>query len=299
MKRSLGLIGLASMAMLVGCVPVEKYNACRIALRQAEEDLNGAQAKLMGEKARADSSEQQLAAMRAAGGDSMGMINTLQQQLGSKQAELDALNAKYLEAIELGKRAGAGNPLPAALSSELKNFAAQNPDLVEFDESRGMVKFKSDVTFDLGDASLKAPAKEAIDKFAKILNSPGASGYELLVAGHTDKAPVSSPATIAKGHKNNWYLSAHRAISVADELMGQKVSPARIGVVGYADQHPVSTTNDAANRRVEVLILPTQVHAPAPSSGGTAPKPAAKNDNKDSGGSTPAPSAPPVQRDNK
>ena len=102
-----------------------------------------------------------------------------------------------------------------------------------------------------------------IDRFAKILNSSGASGYELLVAGHTDNQPVHNSATIAAGHKNNWYLSAHRAISVGDELMKNGVNSARLGVVGYADQRPVASNASAGgqqqNRRVEVLILPSTV----------------------------------------
>jgi chemotaxis protein MotB len=128
-----------------------------------------------------------------------------------------------------------------------------------------MLKFKSDVTFSLGSAELTAKARDVIDRFAKILNSPSARGYELLVAGHTDNTKVSNPATIKAGHKDNWYLSAHRAISVAEQMMKQGVNSDRLGVVGYADKRPVASNSTAAgraqNRRVEVLILPAQVRA--------------------------------------
>jgi hypothetical protein len=66
---------------------------------------------------------------------------------------------------------------------------------------------------------------------------------------------------------DNWYLSAHRAIAVAAELRESHVNPQRLGVVGYADQRPIASnttsSGQAQNRRVEVLILPTTVHANA------------------------------------
>ena len=56
---------------------------------------------------------------------------------------------------------------PQALTNELSAFARQNPDLVDFDAARGIVKFKSDVTFAAGSMPTLTPkAKEAIDRFA-------------------------------------------------------------------------------------------------------------------------------------
>ena len=108
-----------------------------------------------------------------------------------------------------------------------------------------------------------AIALEAIQRFSTILNSPAAMGYELLVAGHTDSTPVVNQATISKGHKDNWYLSSHRAIAVGQDLISNRVSAQRMGMVGYADQRPAgsnaSESGKSANRRVEVLILPTTI----------------------------------------
>lgn len=299
MKRLLVVVGVVSFAMTTGCVSTERYNALRM---QNQENLAARDAA----ERRAAASEAEAAALKnqvAMGGQGTeGLVAQLKgkdDQLALKQKELDALNARY---AELMANAGKISALPAPLASELKEFAAANPDLIEFDEGRGIVKFKSDVTFDLGDATLKPKAKEVIQKFASILNSNGAKNYELLVAGHTDSVPVNNPATIQKGHKNNWYLSAHRAISVADELIAQKVSPARIGAVGYADQRPVSSnatpTGQAANRRVEVLILPTQVKSGAPAAAPAAPKPA-NTGNKDAGATTPPVNTPAAPTDNK
>ena len=113
-----------------------------------------------------------------------------------------------------------------------------------------MVKFKSDVTFNTGSAELKPKARTAIARFAQILNSPAAAGYELKVAGHTDSQPVSNPATMKAGPPRQLVpvepprdLGRQGAAEPARE-------PQRIAVVGYADQHPIaSNANDAGRRR--------------------------------------------------
>ena len=274
MKRSSVLFTLATLAMVTGCVPEEKYRAAKMEADQYRGQLADSQSNISSAQAKADALQKQLDALNANSGNAVGLVNNLQQQLAAKQAELDELNRRYQDAVSKADTAGA---LPAPLTNELSSLAAANPDLIEFDEARGIVKFKSDVTFNLGDATIKPGAKDVLDKFATILNSPAAANYELLVAGHTDSQPVSNPATIAKGNKNNWYLSAHRAISVGEVLIAAKVNPQRIGVVGYADQHPVASNGTEAgramNRRVEVLILPTQVHETAPIEPPAAEKP--------------------------
>jgi len=108
-----------------------------------------------------------------------------------------------------------------------------------------------------------------------------------MVAGHTDNTRVANPATISAGHKDNWYLSAHRAISVGQELTRANVGPQRLAVTGYAEQRPVASNNTESgkqqNRRVEVLILPTTVRSGPVIAGPSkaAPAPAAQRFNKD------------------
>jgi chemotaxis protein MotB len=250
----------AVLVALSGCVSQEKYNALKLDRDGLAEQLGKSQNDASTARAEADSYKNQLAAIMGQGGNLQGLVTNLQQQNANLQSQLDDLNRRYSDAMS---HVGQGAALPPALSNELSAFAAENPDLVEFDAARGIVKFKSDVTFAPGDATLQPKAKDVIDRFASILNSPAATSYELLVAGHTDNTRVVNPRTIAAGHKDNWYLSSHRAISVAQALMSQSVNPQRLGVVGYADQRPIasnaSESGKAQNRRVEVLILPTTV----------------------------------------
>jgi chemotaxis protein MotB len=181
-------------------------------------------------------------------------LSTMTDELVGLQGELDSTKARYEEAV-----AQASNPLPPALSAELEAFAAANGDLLDYDAQHGVVRFKSDVTFGAGSAELRPDAAKAVTRLAKILNSPQFAGMDLMVAGHTDSKPVSRSSTIQKGHKDNWYLSSHRAIAVGAEMRKAGVTGDRMAVVGYADQRPVASNGSAMgraqNRRVDVVVL--------------------------------------------
>jgi chemotaxis protein MotB len=291
MARMLKWLGLATLSFaltgsLIGCVPQEKYNAKVLENSALSEQLNDAQQEASTSKAQASAYRSQLDQLNDRLTTDEAMRNNLDSQnkeLSSQNAQLDAQLKDSLNAppkVEQILQSGVGNALPAPLSNALSEFAADNPNLVEFDASRGIVKFKSDVTFATGSAVLTPEAKSVIEKFATILNSSAASGYELQVAGHTDNVPVTNPKTIAAGHLDNWYLSAHRAISVAKALMTQGVSKNRLAIAGYGDQRPVADNGTAAgrkqNRRVEVLILGTRHGGAAQTASDTvAPRPVA------------------------
>ena len=266
-------VALLSLAA-VGCVSKEDYQALKMDRDTLAETLADAQADAQTNGKLADGYKQQLA--RVANGNDAGtaMASNYQTQLANVTAERDGLMGKYEEMLA---KIGTGPALPEALTSEITQLAAQNPDLVAFDADRGIVKFKSDVTFQSGDAEMQPAAKTVIDRFAAILNTPAAAPYELRVAGHTDNVGNFSQMTVSKGHKDNWYLSAHRAISVSEELVKNGVNAQRIGATGFADQRPVASNSTkegrAQNRRVEVLILPTTVKPATPAD--AAPEPAA------------------------
>lgn len=298
MTRMFHLIAVAGLVLVAsGCVSQEKYNALKLDRDALSEQLGQAQKDAATARAESELAKANLAALTANGNNYTALVTNLTSQNANLQAALDELNRKYADAIARG---GISGPLPQQLNDALQSFANANPDLVDFDSAKGIVKFRSDVTFTSGDASIQPKAREVIKTFASILNSPAASGYELLVAGHTDNTRVVNRATIDKGHKDNWYLSAHRAITVAEELMGQGTNSQRIGVIGYADQRPAasnaSESGKASNRRVEVLILPTTVK----STGNMAARPGtarpAQTGNKDAGSSVQTPTGPALNK---
>ncbi len=256
---TLALIGLG----LAGCVPMDKYKATVMELEQAQEGQRTAAADAQKYKAAADAYKQQLEAILAQGGN-LGELNAaLHSENSGLKSQLAILQKRYEDAMANPNIVVQGNALPAPQSNALAEFARQYPDLLEFDASRGVVKFKSDVTFAVGSAELSARAQDAISKFGKLLNSETFRNYDFFVAGHTDNQAVRHQATIAAGHKDNWYLSAHRAISVAHAMFSQGIGQSRLGVQGFAEQRPIASNatpdGQAKNRRVEVVILPTQV----------------------------------------
>jgi chemotaxis protein MotB len=254
---SLGLSVLSAVA-LTGCVSQEKYNAQKMRADQLAEQVGAAQAQVNSATAQNEVFKQQMERIRNSGDNQAALLVNQAATIADLSRQLDDLNGRYKQALDQVGKAGAG-PLPVALTNELQTFAAQNPDLVDFDEKLGIVKFKSDFTFDSGSAVVKDTARQAISRLGSILNGPVASQYDLMVVGHTDSQPVSNPATVKAGHLDNWYLSAHRAIAVSKELQRQSVSSQRIEVAGFADQRPIESgvQKSARNRRVEILIVPS------------------------------------------
>ncbi len=242
-----------------GCVSQEDYTALQMANAQLSEQLATANAEAKRNKAIADQAREMMARMEMGDAAGSAQLTLLQQQIAALQNERNEWMTKYQGLVgKIGE-----TQLPELLISELTQFATANPELVDFDAVNGIVKFKSDVTFASGDAELTSEARAVIQKFGQILNGQIAKNYRLEIAGHTDNVPVESALTKSKGHKDNWYLSSHRAISVAETLRRSGVADSRIGVTGYADQRPVASNTSPSgrqqNRRVEVLILPFTV----------------------------------------
>ena len=267
MARMHQWLGMAAIGIsLTGCVSQEKYNAVKLLADQRAQELAQAQADSERDRTAAEAYKSQLDQIANGNTTATAMLANDAQQIAALNSQLSEIRAKYEDELNKSPQVvmmGGGSALPAPLTNELNQFAADNPDLVDFDARRGIVKFKSDVTFPPGSTDVNPRAKEVLAQFARILNSGVAANYELMVAGHTDNTPITREATIRRGNYDNWYLSAHRAIAVAAELVSNGVRKTRLGVAGYADQRPIASnataSGKAQNRRVEVLILPTQV----------------------------------------
>ena len=249
-KKMLGLAALVASLSMTGCVSKGKYN-------QMVSERDALRGDLQHARMAADDYRNQLGAVTEASAGKDEQITSLSAANAELMGQLDEINRMYAEVLER-----ANNPLPKTLSDELASLAAANSDVLEFDQKRGMIKFKSDVTFAPGAAEMTPKAKEVVGRLAKILNEQGVNGFELMVAGHTDATAVQRAATIKAGHVDNWHLSAHRAIAVGKCLQKCKVSPHRMAMVGYADQRPVASNITEAgrskNRRVELLIVPAK-----------------------------------------
>jgi chemotaxis protein MotB len=146
------------------------------------------------------------------------------------------------------------------LNIKLQDLAAGN-EMVTFDESTGIVKFKSDLLFASGSDVVSSQAIKSIQKLASIINSESAASFDIVVAGHTDDVPIKRASTKAK-HPTNWHLSANRGIAVLNVLQSSKVNAKRLSVRGFGEFSPVGPNKpnkkgNAANRRVEIFIIPS------------------------------------------
>lgn len=101
------------------------------------------------------------------------------------------------------------------------------------------------INFDTGKASIKPDSQATLDQVAQMLKS--APTLQLEVGGHTDN--VGKPDA-------NLKLSAARAESVLQALVGRGIAAKRLAAKGYGDSKPVADNRSeegrAKNRRVEL-----------------------------------------------
>lgn len=245
MSRSLtasALLVLASLA--TGCVSESQYRELEQAYRNTLEQVAERDARIA-------ELETQMEALRSGPLRDADTVAGLTDENNKLRERLDELQ-KELERLGQAPNVVILNP---ETDRALKDFAARHPDLIEYDPTRGMVKFRSDLTFALGSADLTANASGTLRQFASILNDPATSQYEVRIVGHTDSVPISR---VKAKHPTNWHLSAHRAISVRDALQNSGVSPVRTMIGGYGMYRPVTqNTRGGAepNRRVEIFLV--------------------------------------------
>jgi chemotaxis protein MotB len=175
--------------------------------------------------------------------------------------------------------------LDAETDAALRALAAQYSDMIEYDQQRGMVRFKSDLTFASGSDEVTSAGKQSLDALARILQSAATINYDVRVVGHTDSQKIS--ANTAKHHPTNMHLSAHRAISARNELVHMGVQAERVEVAGRGEFMPLvqntSSGNTPQNRRVEIFLVKgvgQRTIAP-PSAAPTTPGKPARNDSDD------------------
>ena len=194
-------------------------------------------------------------------------IAALRRQLAALEQTLDAAEKKDKDSqsriTELGQRL---NLALAERVNELKRYRSDFfGKLREILGNRADVRvvgdrfvLQSEVFFDTGKADLKPEGRAELDKVADALLAlekqiPADLAWVLRVDGHTDVRPISGGA-----FKSNWDLSAARAISVVQYLVGKGVSPQRLVAAGFGEFQPIDLgkTEDAygRNRRIEFKL---------------------------------------------
>src|SRR5262249_50128902 len=186
----------------------------------------------------------QLEAERRLTGRALAQVEVLNQQIAALRRQLAALEAA-LEASESKDKesqariADLGQRLNIALAQRVQELSRYRSDF--FGRLRTILGnrpdvrivgdrfvFQSEVFFDTGQAILRPEGRAELDKLASALTEldkqiPSEIAWVLRVDGHTDIRPTTG-ATF----RTNWDLSAARAISVVQYLIGRGVSPQRL-----------------------------------------------------------------------
>jgi len=247
-------------AILSLCVFVLLLNGCnsemqdlRIQNNIQQKLINQLQTELATNTLQLEQMKKQLAAAQQT--DSIE-VESLQQQIAA--LEEDLAKKKELIASMQQRLLMGGAALPVELSTLLEDFAKQH-DMVDYDSSRGIVKFKSDLLFDKGSDNVAASAIEAVKSLTTILNSEQGKKFDVIIAGHTDDIPIQKPETRAK-HPTNWHLSSHRAIAVLKVMESNNIEPKRMSARGFGEYRPIADNKpnkagNPQNRRVEIYIV--------------------------------------------
>jgi chemotaxis protein MotB len=177
-------------------------------------------------------------------------VQEMQGNLSATRAELDTLR-KQRE--ETAKRLGAFKDLTKKFQ---KMIDSGKLDVIVRD-GRMIVKLPAGVLFDSGSAELSRDGELALMEVAIVLRQFG--DRQFMIAGHTDDRPLESAQATTK-YRNNWELSAARALTVTEFLIEARMKPENLVAAGYGQFDPVGNNKTSQgrqdNRRIEIVLLP-------------------------------------------
>lgn len=240
--------------MATGCIPQQKYDELLTAYRGKEQHSLKMQEQLESARANEKVLRNQLTGARQ-------KLDSLETMTGKQSEELASMEQMFqgLSQRITSLRVAA---LPPELNAKLTRLRDNYPELLSFDETTGMLRFSTDLSFGLGSTELSTKAKNAMGSLASILNSSDGTPFDVEIIGHTDNVPVSRPATRQR-YPDNMHLSVGRAMAVRSTLVSDKVGAMRVKVGGWGEHRPLKMNPDrggeAANRRVEMYLIPSSV----------------------------------------
>lgn len=175
-------------------------------------------------------------------------------------------NMRPNAASSLRQAAAGGSTLGAGgqATSDLRAVEALRSELGATQTDRGtIVSLPGDVTFDFDKATIRAEARQTLDRLAALIQASPAG--QIAIEGHTD----------AKGDDAyNKRLSEERAEAVQAYLVDKGIDAGRFRTIGLGELRPVAPNAQAdgsddeagrqRNRRVEVVLPNGPAAAPAP-----------------------------------
>lgn len=240
-------------------------------LRERSEELA---ASLAGAQQQAAIAQKSAAGEKSISSEALAKVDQLNQQIAALRQQLSAIAA----ALDISQTkvksqqtqiADLGQKLNVALANKVEELARYRSEffgrLRDILGNRPDIRvvgdrfvFQSEVLFAPGSADLTDAAKKQLDPVIAALKQitakiPHDINWILLVSGHTDHNPISTPL-----FASNWELSTARALSVVRYAIAKGIPGDRLAAAGFADTQPLDpgTSPDAyrRNRRIELKL---------------------------------------------
>ncbi|WP_420403380.1 peptidoglycan -binding protein [Nisaea sp.] len=238
----------------------QEIEARDIRLAELTADFNETAAALGAEKEISAKAQEEVALLNR-------QMRALREQLLALQEAMDALEAvnkeQKVEIVDLGAK------LNRALATKVQELARFRSEffgrLREVLSGREGIRivgdrfvFQSEVLFDSGSDQIGPRGQIQLRQFADQLKDiaskiPAEIDWILQVEGHTDPVPIYN-----ERFKNNWDLSAARAISVVQTLIAEGIPAEKLSATGYGEFQPIDERKDEIgnrrNRRIEMKL---------------------------------------------
>ena len=161
----------------------------------------------------------------------------LADRVSQGQQTIDELQRRIAEQENAGEVTGFGEGYDVKVDAEAGTVTVTLPNTI---------------LFSAGKAVLKKATIGELDHIQSVLQQQYAGRF-IDIVGHTDSDPIKKSKW-----KDNWELSAQRALTVTRYLIKNGISEDRILAVGCCPSRAVtsnaSTSGKAKNRRVEIVV---------------------------------------------
>ncbi len=178
-------------------------------------------------------------------------LNELEKELNKRALMLDKKESRIKELEEIiAQKDAAVLALKQKIAKALLGYRDKGLT-VEEKNGKIYVSMEAKLLFASGKIDVGEEGKVALVDLAKVLETQ--KDIEIIVEGHTDSDPLKGAAH----PKDNWELSVLRATSVTKILIeNSKMSPKMVMAAGRSEHFPLSASNKAKNRRIEIIITP-------------------------------------------
>jgi chemotaxis protein MotB len=251
-------LALASL-LAVGCVTRDTHSQVvdeRDALQERARLLEASNESLSNERVKLISEVEDLGSERERLAESVEELRAkrdeLEQNLTLTTSQLEQRNAEVRQLRDTYD----------GLVSDLQSEVASGRVAIEQLRDGLNVKLTQAVLFPSGSAQVGDEGAALLGKVAHRLLE---LQHRIQVQGHTDDVPISG--RLAERYPSNWELAGARAASVVRILAERGVPPQRLSAISLADTQPVAPNDTpegkAANRRIEIRLVPAPGTAPA------------------------------------